>query len=187
MTEPLDEKLTNSLILQLLAVLEQLEADHCTQLSVNTIDNIIVCSTGQDCLLVVPIDSSGQTITLNQLFLQVLARILTNDSVLDSVSPVLSRPDIGFAQSKVIFQSIAFQMPNQLMSDKKCAKQVDYWLDLNRSKFLSKFFSESITHTPDTEILTMLDYIYLCFLCNNHLDTIANSVTLLADLNSNCV
>lgn len=180
----------NSLILQLFSILENLEKNNCNHLPNNTIDRIIICTSKEDCLLVVPIDSSNisdhssSQLTLHQFLAQVLAKLLPNSMFGSVDSQILSRPSVPISQSKTIVQLMAFQIPVHQMCDSESdVQQINYWFDINRSKFINQFCCLSV---GPTKLLTNLDYIYLNFLCNNDIDLIRTSIALLVNTSNSC-
>lgn len=167
-----EQKQTNSLILQLYTILENCEQNNCNQLPSNTIDSIIICSSLNDILLIVPLsqtrDLTTTYITLHQFLSQVLEKLLPN-SLFESVTHVLSQQTISLSHSKIIVQLIAFQTP---VDEIDCEVQINYWFDISRCKFINQF-------CVNESQLTQLDYIYLQFLCNNNAKLIRNAISLM--------
>jgi hypothetical protein len=172
-----EQKLINSLILQLYTILENCENNNCNELPSNTINSIIICSSINDILLIIPLKSATDQsitsyITLHQFLAQVLEKLLPN-SLFESVAHVLCQQSVTISHSKTIVELIAFQTPvNETDSEVK----IDYWFDLSRCKFINQF-------CVNESQLTQLDYIYLQFLCNNNAKLIRNAITLI--INSN--
>ncbi len=172
-----EQKLINSLILQLYTILENCENNNCNQLPSNTINSIIICSSINDILLIIPLKSATDQsitsyITLHQFLAQVLEKLLPN-SLFESVAHVLCQQSVTISHSKAIVELIAFQTP---VDEIDSEVQVNYWFDLSRCKFINQF-------CVNESQLTQLDYIYLQFLCSNNAKLIRNAIALM--INSN--
>ncbi|XP_054166824.1 uncharacterized protein LOC128964270 [Oppia nitens] len=184
-----EQKQINSLILQLYSILEYFESHRYNQLPENIVNTIIIGASNDDILLIIPLNNDstdsniGSQITLHQFLSQMLAKLLPN-SLFASVGHDLTQPSIQINQSKTIVQMIAFYIPVHEMcntsNDADTDRQINYWFDINRSKFINQFCC-----LTDTNVLTQLDYIYLNFLCNHSIDMIRNVLPLMNSFTNN--
>lgn len=167
-----------SLLLQLYTILANLELNNHHKLHSDIIKSIVICSSKNDSLLIIPTASEERIekvefISLQQFVTQVLQKLLPI-ALFESLSDVLCEQTISLSQTKNIVSLIAFQTP---IDDKDCENQFNYWLDINRCKFVNQYLLSDGT-------LTQMDYIYLQFLCANEFKSVCDAIALMLNCKS---